>query len=344
MPTIQSMQLPLPKNWQEFEDITRDALAISWRSPNLQKNGRPGQKQKGVDIYGTDHLGRLTGIQCKKYQGPLQLKTVEAEIANAEKFVGQLSTLFIATTAEHDSQLQEHVRVISESRSLQGEFAVGIIFWDEIVASLVLNPAVLSAHYPNLVVSATTKSTIERKLAALEFGYFGADISAYILLMYGEFGWMAQVDPDELTVRLRILGHLAGQLLPVTDATEVISALDETRSGCLAPKQDASDWEPVLQYAKRASSRISAASSSLTIDESRILDLALQLGKIYHHSDDRPSQSIRNGVRRKLLTILGDAHNNSIDAIFTEADAKDSGYLWAMKLYSFLDRTLRYET
>lgn len=64
MPTIQSMELPKPTNWQDFETIVRDAQAQRWKSTTLSKNGRPGQKQAGVDIYGPDEIGRLVGIQC----------------------------------------------------------------------------------------------------------------------------------------------------------------------------------------------------------------------------------------------------------------------------------------
>ena len=51
MPSALSMHLPQPKHWQEFEDIVRAAMALKWSSPNLQKNGRPGQAQSGVDIF-----------------------------------------------------------------------------------------------------------------------------------------------------------------------------------------------------------------------------------------------------------------------------------------------------
>ena len=61
MPTIQSMELPKPSNWQDFETIVRDAQA-RWKSTTLQMNGRPGQIQNGVDVYGPDEIGRPVGI------------------------------------------------------------------------------------------------------------------------------------------------------------------------------------------------------------------------------------------------------------------------------------------
>jgi Restriction endonuclease len=102
MPTIQMMELPLPTSWQEFETIVRDAQAQRWKSTALQKNGRPGQKQNGVDIYGPDEIGRLVGIQCKRYKEPLTLKSVTDEIVKAEGFDKRLLALYIATSAEHD--------------------------------------------------------------------------------------------------------------------------------------------------------------------------------------------------------------------------------------------------
>ena len=62
MPTIYGMQFPEPSDWQELEVITRDAMQLKWGHPILQRNGRSGQEQHGVDIYGPDQLGRPVAI------------------------------------------------------------------------------------------------------------------------------------------------------------------------------------------------------------------------------------------------------------------------------------------
>jgi hypothetical protein len=342
MPTIQSMDIPLPQNWQEFENIVRDALANHWQSPSLQKNGRPGQNQSGVDIYGPDYLGRLVGIQCKKYKSQLKIKTVTDEIENAENFTGQLSTLYIATTAEHDSLLQAQVRIISEKRARQGKFAVGVIFWDEVVAGLVINPATLRAHYPNLSVAPTTEVNRERQLGALEYGYYGADLWEYITLMYGEFGWMAQVDTDELIANLRVLEYRSQQLLEPKDSAPIIQALSLIRDGCLSTKTNDSDWNAIELQAKRVSKRISKSSSLISISEGNVVDLGVQLGKIYHNSDEIPTADILESIKNKVTHILGSPSNNEVDRVFTDAKKVKSGYRWAMRVYNFVDRELRY--
>ncbi len=116
MPTIQTMNLPLPSNWQEFEAIVRDALSTKWGSPTLQKNGRHGQKQDGVDIYGPDYLGRNVGIQCKRIQGDLNMEYIDDEIIKAESFYPKISTLYIATDLPwnfHPAESRAWVKVTS---------------------------------------------------------------------------------------------------------------------------------------------------------------------------------------------------------------------------------------
>ncbi len=65
MPTLATIHLPKPKDWNEFEEICLDVAKLRWSTPNWVRHGRQGQKQNGVDIYGYDELERLIGIQCK---------------------------------------------------------------------------------------------------------------------------------------------------------------------------------------------------------------------------------------------------------------------------------------
>jgi hypothetical protein len=131
------MRLPPPKAWQEFEDLVLASLGQRWKTTTLQRNGRSGQAQTGVDVYGSDDIGRRVGIQCKNFKGALELKTVKKEIERTAKFKGNLSALFVATTAETDARLQEEVRLLSDTRVAAGKFAVAVLFWDDIVDGLV---------------------------------------------------------------------------------------------------------------------------------------------------------------------------------------------------------------
>jgi hypothetical protein len=342
MPTIQSMKLPKPANWQDFETIVRDAQAQRWKSTTLQKNGRSGQKQRGIDIYGPDDVGRPVGIQCKRYEGPLKLEHVTNEIANAETFEGRLTALFMATTAEHDAALQEKVRLLSDQRVAAGKFAVALLYWDEIIASLLLNPAVFRAHYPQITLADADAVDRGRLVASLELGYFGADLWAYILLVYGEFGQMAQADPDELIARLRVLERRAQQLLAPGDAAPILASLAEVRDGCLARKTKKSDWDVVEVHAKRVSTRLGAAASLLLLAESNALDLGLQLGRIYHHIDDLPSKQLRADVEAKVRSVLPSTSDSAVKSKFASARRLSSGYNWARRIYHLVDQEVRF--
>ena len=103
MSPLASTQIPKPSDEQAFER----ASVVLWRcllnDPNVSRNGRRGQRQNGVDIYGIrnsdpDHV---VGIQCKlKSDGHcLTEKEIRGELKNALTFEPDLREYFIITTA-----------------------------------------------------------------------------------------------------------------------------------------------------------------------------------------------------------------------------------------------------
>jgi hypothetical protein len=126
----------------------------SWDDPNTQKNGRQGQVQHGVDIYGSprrDHA-RVEGVQAKgkdgTYGAVATVKEFNTELAKAERFDPALSHWIFATTAPSDGRLQEHARKVSEARVGEGRFPVTVLGWEEIVQRLCSQPKVLARFYP----------------------------------------------------------------------------------------------------------------------------------------------------------------------------------------------------
>lgn len=154
MPTISSSVVPPPKSWDEFEDITLSAAKLRWASTDFHRNGRSGQKQDGVDVFGHDDDERHIGVQCKNTVGGISLKTVESEIAQAESFLPPLDRLYIATTAKRDAPLQQSVRLISNERRKAGRFRVDLLFWDDICQDLAKDDKVFFSHYPQFKASA----------------------------------------------------------------------------------------------------------------------------------------------------------------------------------------------
>jgi hypothetical protein len=128
MPTIASSNVPTPKSWDEFEDITLAAAKLRWNSSDFYRNGRPGQKQDGVDIWGNDDDDRHIGVQCKNTVDGISLTTIKEEIANAENFKPMLNRLYVATTAKRDVVLQRAVREVSSQRAKRDQFKVDVLF------------------------------------------------------------------------------------------------------------------------------------------------------------------------------------------------------------------------
>jgi len=153
MPTFTNMQIPPPKNWEDFEDICRDIWEKIWRDPNTQKNGRKGQPQHGVDIFGRpNQSNNWVGVQCKgkdNYtQQKLTLKELRVEIEKAKKFEPKLSEFIIATTAPRDATIQKEARKITDEHFKKGLFSVNIWSWEDIQNKLVEYEDIFRKHYP----------------------------------------------------------------------------------------------------------------------------------------------------------------------------------------------------
>jgi formylglycine-generating enzyme required for sulfatase activity len=161
MPTLASMEIPPPRNWEDFEDLCCDLWQRIWQDPTAQRHGRQGQPQAGVDVYGRPHrdgvwAGEWAGVQCKgrsRYAGSrLTRKQIEAEVRNAKGFNPRLSSFTIATTAQRDVLAQETARKITEAQRKKGSFDVQVVFWEDIALYLAEYPDVVKKHYPQLGV------------------------------------------------------------------------------------------------------------------------------------------------------------------------------------------------
>ncbi|WP_156941668.1 hypothetical protein [Mesorhizobium sp. WSM2561] len=157
---ILDSQINAPSKWQTFEDLSCALFAEVWRDPTAQKNGRIGQPQHGVDVYGSPEWkpGTYFGVQCKgKDQGfggkPTKAQ-FDIELGKAEAFAPPLGKWYFATTAEVDADLQEHARTVSAARVAVGKFEVDILGWGALKALLAKHPSVIRQFYPELAAGA----------------------------------------------------------------------------------------------------------------------------------------------------------------------------------------------
>jgi len=166
MTTVLSRALPPPANWQDFERLCFDLYARSWRTSDAALNGRSGQSQAGVDVYGTDRVeDRFTGVQCKGKDGDygvaLTRAELLAEIEKAKRFIPPLEVFILATSAPDDAALQIVAREISRSHKAQGLFEVRVQGWGTLKQILTDHLDVVRKHFPDLAPTA-----VEDQIAA----------------------------------------------------------------------------------------------------------------------------------------------------------------------------------
>jgi hypothetical protein len=142
MLALSSFQIPAPKDWQAFERLCTDLWQHVWDDEYAQQNGRTGQRQNGVDVFGRNRKdGILEGVQCKakdgRFDNDLTVGELEGEVAKALTFQPALGRFILATTGQTDVAVQEMARNLSEKHAKSGLFSVQVQSWDHIVAKFI---------------------------------------------------------------------------------------------------------------------------------------------------------------------------------------------------------------
>ncbi|MBW4870695.1 hypothetical protein KZY59_03905 [Prevotella buccae] len=133
------LQLRKPENWQDFERLCKVLWGEIWECPDtIKRNGRQGQAQKGVDVYGIKK-GECVyrGIQCKGKDdytnSQLTESEIDNEIAKALLFTPKLKSFYFATTANKDAHIEEYIRNKNLESISKGGFEIDIFAWEDIV-------------------------------------------------------------------------------------------------------------------------------------------------------------------------------------------------------------------
>lgn len=153
-----SATFPPPKDWQDFERNSRVLIQCILSDITVDRNGRSGQPQNGVDIFGRKNgNGReWFGVQCKgKSSGwPDKSKVTERElrdeIKKSDNFKPQISTFILLTTAPNDAAIQKIARTITEEREVEGRpLTVCVWGWETIEEKISEYPEAISAFHPD---------------------------------------------------------------------------------------------------------------------------------------------------------------------------------------------------
>ena len=137
MPTPSTAKWPRPKSEDEWEEMVLDAMRLLWRDPNAQRNGRRGQRQHSVDVFGK--AGSFTVAAQAKNMDALCKKDAMAEIAKAEAFQPPIHEFYFVIGGTRDASFQEFIRLLSDDRNSKGKFAVHVLFFEEVCQQLSLD-------------------------------------------------------------------------------------------------------------------------------------------------------------------------------------------------------------
>lgn len=140
-----------PENWQDFESLCKSLWGEIWDCPEIKKNGRSGQKQNGVDVYGVPKgETQYYGIQCKGKDdytnSSLTQNEVDTEINKAKTFKPKLKKFYFATTANKDTIIEEYIREKDIESRANGDFEIHLFSWEDIVDLLEENKNVLTRY------------------------------------------------------------------------------------------------------------------------------------------------------------------------------------------------------
>jgi len=128
-----------PENWQDFESLCKKLWGEIWGIPNkIKKNGRLGQEQAGVDVYGIPkNATKYWGIQAKGKDENIKAKLTEkeiiTEIEKAKTFKPELEVYIIATTQNKDSKIEQFIRLKDIENRDNDSFEILLFCWEDIV-------------------------------------------------------------------------------------------------------------------------------------------------------------------------------------------------------------------
>jgi tetratricopeptide (TPR) repeat protein len=189
-----------------------------WRGyAGLEKYGRRGQEQFGLDLVGTRPTGGRVAVQCKNYESvTARLRTiVSGDIRAARTVKPPIVHMDIAVAAKSDRQLIDDVEVLRQENMSDGSFSIELHFRDTLYPEAEKLPDVIQAFAPT-AYQAIRRVTNET--AQSEYGREVVDtlIAGGIRLQSGDAGLravpLARKIIEATSVRADILASASSDL------------------------------------------------------------------------------------------------------------------------------------
>lgn len=128
------MRYPEPDNEHAFEEFCLVLLREHWKLPSLDRYGKRGERQQGIDLLDTGGAPALRAVQCKHHEATKALapKELQNEVDKAKTFPEKLSEFWVLTTARKSTHAQRRLREINKEHAAKGLFVVYLLFWADI--------------------------------------------------------------------------------------------------------------------------------------------------------------------------------------------------------------------
>jgi tetratricopeptide (TPR) repeat protein len=141
-----------PESEVVFEELCLAVLKRHWNRPGLERFGKKGEEQFGVDIFDTFGDSPMYGAQCKLKEASKSLLPAEirAEVEKAEGFPAPLDHYGIMTTGKVSGTAQLTIQQINQEHRAAGSFTVELFTWDKISKLLRQYPEIEQQFYGGL--------------------------------------------------------------------------------------------------------------------------------------------------------------------------------------------------
>jgi tetratricopeptide (TPR) repeat protein len=148
--------IPAPKDWQAFERKSRLLFELLLDDPHTQLNGRTGQPQHGVDIYGKrgGSAGHYAGVQCKgkdrDYGKAVTDRELRAEVKKSASFEPAIKEFILITTAPDDAEIQKAARVLEREVRISGrDLSISVWGWGRLQLEIGRYPDAIKEFHPD---------------------------------------------------------------------------------------------------------------------------------------------------------------------------------------------------
>jgi tetratricopeptide (TPR) repeat protein len=150
---------PIPTDEDDFEDLCVDILQIYWNRPGLERYGRRGERQNGIDILDLGGVAPLHAAQCKlkEFQKTLSPTTIADEVADACNFEFRLGKYGILTTAKLSTQAQKKILEINQRHREQDLFEVELFTWGKLCQLIQRYDGVRKTYFELTVITTTSR-------------------------------------------------------------------------------------------------------------------------------------------------------------------------------------------